>query len=245
MPLVECPDCKKMVSDRAPQCVHCGCPTDVSPVSQPNTVLLPTPIDYFSTIKTHGMQVDHPPVPQAPVEPDHACPSCHSDSIQSIKVIWESGHAQTSGTTFGSSIGSVWPNGKPTMLSGVTIGSSQGSITSDLAARFKPPVAPVFAGSISCLALCGLLGVICFGTVGVLGTLVAMGNGKGDAAAFCFFLISLPAVGLFLLMKKRNTATIKRLREEHAIEYKEYQRLYDDYCATWFCHKCGFVFYLR
>lgn len=26
MPLVKCPDCNREVSDKAPHCIHCGCP---------------------------------------------------------------------------------------------------------------------------------------------------------------------------------------------------------------------------
>lgn len=29
LPLIDCPDCRKEISDRAPACIHCGCPIDL------------------------------------------------------------------------------------------------------------------------------------------------------------------------------------------------------------------------
>ncbi len=35
MPLIECPDCKKMISDKAQQCINCGCPVVAPAVEKP------------------------------------------------------------------------------------------------------------------------------------------------------------------------------------------------------------------
>lgn len=35
MPLIECPDCKKQISDQAPACIHCGCPIQAAQFTQP------------------------------------------------------------------------------------------------------------------------------------------------------------------------------------------------------------------
>ena len=35
MALIQCPECGKQISDRAPACPHCGCPLNAAPVSAP------------------------------------------------------------------------------------------------------------------------------------------------------------------------------------------------------------------
>lgn len=34
MPLIECPDCKKQISDQSQACIHCGCPIQPSDIQK-------------------------------------------------------------------------------------------------------------------------------------------------------------------------------------------------------------------
>lgn len=40
MPLIQCSECGRMVSDRATECPHCGCPIDVRMVTSPDLVVI-------------------------------------------------------------------------------------------------------------------------------------------------------------------------------------------------------------
>lgn len=40
MPLIQCSECGRMVSDRATECPHCGCPIDVRMVTSPDPVVI-------------------------------------------------------------------------------------------------------------------------------------------------------------------------------------------------------------
>jgi hypothetical protein len=62
MPLIECPDCHNLISDRSPACIHCGCPT--------------TPKDAA--------------VPVA-VRPRFTCPTCGSEDVKTLGIVHSSG----------------------------------------------------------------------------------------------------------------------------------------------------------
>ena len=44
MPLINCPDCGKEVSDRAKACIHCGCPLEELQTSGPVRIKMPNNI---------------------------------------------------------------------------------------------------------------------------------------------------------------------------------------------------------
>ena len=40
MALIECPECNKEISDKAPACPHCGCPKEEFPIELVLSIIL-------------------------------------------------------------------------------------------------------------------------------------------------------------------------------------------------------------
>lgn len=116
MPLVQCPDCGKSVSDKAQHCIHCGCP-----------------MQYETATSQHPIATSH-----HPAEPSaQKCPKCGGSAFKKFSLIYE--EQRSTGTAKSSTLGVGIGSGGAIGVGGASTSTNSVSLT-DLARRVAPPV---------------------------------------------------------------------------------------------------------
>lgn len=145
------------------------------------------------------------------------CPTCQSDQVQRLEVIYDSGtrniHAtsHTTGFGLGSSVGA-----------GGLRTSASGTEQTTLAAKLAPPAKK---GSPAMMVIVTIgLSFVAFG--------VSLPRGEGFVGTT--FALIVAAIVLYLGIK-RATSVSKFNNEQWPVLYRQWKK-------SWFCHKCGTVY---
>ena len=123
MPLVECPDCRKQVSDAAPACIHCG-----------------RPLARTDQIAAGGTLKDRPGARGQLSEGHDAparvlyCPQCGSDDVRKLSIVHSGGLTHVATGTIG--------GGSANHHLGLGLAATFGTHTTDLARQAAPPTRP-------------------------------------------------------------------------------------------------------
>jgi hypothetical protein len=110
MPLINCPDCARQISDAAPVCLGCGRPMT----------------------RTASALEDSPP---ADGRGPHRCPKCAGGEFRKFSLLHQEQRATSTSTTTGLGVG----YGGGGLGVGVGQARSQGVVITDLARRVAPP----------------------------------------------------------------------------------------------------------
>ncbi len=159
MGLLQCPDCKRDISDSAATCIHCG-----RPMKSADTLRRP-----------------EQPIQPAPTVPGPQCLKCGSTNLKKYSLISEENRSTISLGTVGVSVsqgGGIGIGGAKT----------SGTQISDLARRVAPPNQKAFSSvnevGIVVLALgFGALGYFTFGIGGAILAMIVGGVGSGIVLA--------------------------------------------------------------
>jgi hypothetical protein len=164
------------------------------------------------------------------------CPRCAQvDQVQSVQSIYttQSGIHHSSGLA----VGGVLAGGP--MVARVT---STGTQASHLALRLAPPPEPRRRSAFGCGAWLGLVLLVCFGLIGLIGASVASGPdaAKDRLVGYLAGIISLCLVPVVIFVTIRRERALKR-------EYQSYAAVWPAMTQVWqtamACLRCHGVFF--
>lgn len=119
MPLIDCPDCRREISDAAPTCIHCGRPMGLSARTA-------TAVTSPAAAPTSAVSAARESTPRG-----LACSRCGSDDVRRLSIIHSGGLTHVATETVG-----IMATGRQI---GVGAAATAGSHTTDLALLAAPP----------------------------------------------------------------------------------------------------------
>ncbi len=128
MPLIQCPDCEKSVSDKAQHCIHCGCPMQ-SHSSTSEAPVAATPYPSLELTSQHAVSPARPA--------SQRCPKCGGTAFKKFSLIYE--EQRSTGTAKSSTLGVGMSSGGAIGVGGASTSTNSVMLT-DLARRVAPPV---------------------------------------------------------------------------------------------------------
>jgi hypothetical protein len=208
--LINCPECQREISDKAPACPGCGYVKPLPPMAAGqrdrlgNASALPS------------------------MQPNH-CPRCGSDDVTSAPMLWASGTSQIDTRTRGSAIGVA--GGLPFLGGhlgvGVAASRTRGAQTTALARQYAPPALERGYGGLG-LAF----GIIILGFFGFFAG-ATLANLLPIASAFALVSLSLAGmIGLPTLLIRSAVKAGAPRAARNAERAAGWQR-------TWVCLRCG------
>lgn len=175
-----------------------------------------------------------PPPPPGPPAKKLACPTCNSDTVQKLAVIWSSGTSSTNSMSLGGGVvfgGSV----APILGTSISHGSHQTELAK-MAARPEMPPDPFGRKWIWWSLLFIFLGTPILSAIGESTT-----SREGEPSPVGALLVLSLLFGTPYLLYKRSKEKTKKwevaARRQHAAQLAEWNR-------QWFCHRCGGIFLL-
>lgn len=234
MALVDCPDCGRKVSERAPTCPGCGAPLSAasgSVLPRPDAATVPTSRSVI-TPPMGSPAMTAPPLPASPVtappalviRPQGICPNCHSDSFQNVRVLYEAGTTQITGGA--TTVGATW-NRTARATVGGALTSIAGVQQSALAQRHAPPQPTTGNRG-------GLIGISIYIAFSGFFLLFAVTGGNLDPIFTIGSLIGFP-IGIWLFVR-----TLREHRQLLRYNTEVLPGLIEDWAKTWVCLRCGF-----
>ena len=256
MPIIECPDCKKQVSDRSKQCIHCGCPIESNSIneavqSQKSSLVESHPA--ASTADASGMPgksfTTTGKVTANREILDLSCPECGHQDTKKLSLVVEDGTSSVRATAIGSSIGSVFTllkgGGTGPMMTAVSVQSTSGKYVSALASRFAVPTRPEKSSARGFLfyfgmAASGFLAITSF----VLFSEAAGRSGARATDDRTLSLIALLAsISLFAIVYRiaiwKQREVYDRINNAASLLYDCIKNRHD---SSLLCNRCGHVF---
>ena len=102
MPLVNCPDCEKEISDAAPGCIHCGRPMAIAREVVSEPMRSPLGARPQGLTGQHGYGFDAPETANLSTRRTAFCCSrCGSTEVQRFDVVWRGGTSSIDANTTG------------------------------------------------------------------------------------------------------------------------------------------------
>ncbi len=158
MPLIQCPDCEKSVSDKAQHCIHCGCPMQ-SHSSTSEAPVAATPYPSLELTARHAVTSGRPA--------SQRCPKCGGSAFKKVSFIYE--EQRSTGTAKSSTLGVGIGSSGAIGVGGASTSTHSVSVT-DLARRVAPPAEQHPSGD-----LAGVGGVIIGLVIGLIGGSFVLG----------------------------------------------------------------------
>lgn len=219
-----CRKCGERLIEQSRFCSRCG--TSVTVSSAPGGGIPSNP----GSVPAPPVAMTQPPPPAQQAVPAYRCPRCHSDGIQNIRVLYESGTARFSGSA--TTVGVAWSPGHGVGIG--TAGTSMSGTQQSLLARTHGPPSLKAVDSVGqFFAFMVVAGSLFMVVVGFL----PWASGKSVLATLTLVLLGLCGVWGGVALYRSADSEARATAEYNRTEWP---RLYNEWQQCWLCHKCGF-----